>query len=254
MQVEVRLRVGHDADPGAGDVGGDAALVGLGQHAEADAVAGGHTVGEPGVDGSDQVEDAERRRVEGLVGVQVDTDTVIGGDAEQALGGRRRAVGFEVGTATHQVGAEIERIAEQGPPVGSGDARHRRFAQRHDLDVDDVGQQLACRQHALDRDQSACLGDVDMGANGRVSAARHQATGSDGAGGDVRGRGVGERGQHAVDGAGEIAGRVGHDVGEERLVEMGVRLDGRRQQHEPVEIDVLGCLAGTTGCRQARPR
>ena len=128
--------------------------------------------------------------------------------------------------------------------AGAGGARHRRFAQRHDLDVDDVRQQLARRQHALDRYQSACLGDVDMGANGRVSAARHHATGSDGTVRDVRDSGAGESGQHAVDGSGEIAGRVGYDIGEERLVEMGVRLDGRRQQHEPVEVDV-GCLAGT---------
>ena len=49
------------------------------------------------------------------------------------------------------------------------------------------------------------------------------------------------------DGADQVAGRVGHPVGEERLVEMGVWLRGRGQQQVAVEVDGRSAGVGDRG-------
>ncbi len=75
-------------------------------------MAGGHRVLESGQHQLGEVDEAEDVGIEGLVGVQVDADPVIGGDLEEDLGGAAGVTAvLEVGTPADEIGAGGERVA-----------------------------------------------------------------------------------------------------------------------------------------------
>ena len=90
-------------------------------------------------------------RVECLVGVEVDGRAVIGGDLEEDVGGALdvavAGVGLEMRAPADEVGAGVERLGEQAALRCPGGARDRPRRERHDLEIDHVG------DAALDLDQ-----------------------------------------------------------------------------------------------------
>ena len=156
---------------------------------------------------------------------------------EQHLGGAPRAVALEVGAAADEIGPDVEGGAEQGPLVGAVRTGHRPPAQRDDLDVDDVGDAVAQRHQRLDAGQAVVQRRVGVRAHGAHAV-----------GGEQAGRPLGPLeglghvqpvagGPHRVDGAEQVAGLVRHHVGQERLVEVGVRFDGGREQEVAAQLD-----------------
>ena len=130
-----------------------------------------------------------------------------------------------------------ERVAEQGPLVGAGLPGDRPPAQGDDLHVDDVGDAPAHFDERLDAGQAAVQGRVDVRADGGEAVGGHQPR---------RPLGPGDRlveseqvaaGDHRLDGSEQVARRVRDQLGQERLVEVGVRLDGGGQQDVTVEVD-----------------
>ena len=228
-------------DAGGGDEFGDALLLDRVTLAEADAVAGGDLVREPGEYLAGQVLQAHHARIERLVGVQVDADAGVRRDLEKHVGGPFDLavavhVILQVGAATDDIGTCGDRISQQGAVLCSGGADDRRAGQRHDLDVDQVGDSSAHLDECLDVAEAAELDGVGVGANGDVPVGRHQAHGALGSFDDVvDGDPVAHR-DHRIDGAGEVARAVLDAFGEECLVEMGVRFDGRWEQQRSVEV------------------
>ena len=108
-------------DAGLGDELGHTALVVGRALTEAHAMAGGRPMCEPGEHGPARSLEAVDRRIEGLVGVQVDGRADVTGHVEQHVGGLAR-VAIEVRTATDDVGAGRHRVA-----AGARAGRRRRF-------------------------------------------------------------------------------------------------------------------------------
>ena len=136
--------------------------------------------------------------------------------------------------------------------VAAGRPGHWRADQGDDLDIDDVGQLAPGGDDSFHGDQAAGRRHVDMGANGRVPVACHQVTGANGTRSDLGNVGGRLVGVHARDGAVEIALRIGDPIAEERLVQMGVSLDGRRQQHAAAEIDLECAVLWSQSARRRR--
>ena len=217
-----------------------ATLLGVGVTlAEADAVARRHRVLEAGQHGTTQVAQTVGVRVEGLVGVQVHADAEVVGDAEQGLGGGPGAVVLEVRAPADEVGAGGHGVAQQRTLIRSGDPRHRPAAQRHDLDGDHVTQPVPDALERLDAAQGVLGGHVDVGAHRDVAVGRHQPRRPLGSLGDVIDGRQMAVGRHRLDGAHQVAGGVDDAFGEERLVEVGVRFHGGREQEPTLELDDL---------------
>ncbi len=178
--LEEQVRVGErdDADPGRGDLLGHAALHVLGLDAEADAVRGRHRMGETsGDDPFGQVLERQHRRVQRLVGVEVDGQAGVGGDVEEQLV-RRRGIVLQVRAAADQVDAHRDGLGHERAHLRAGTADDRPAAQRHDLDVDQAAQAVAQRRQRLDRGEAVLDRQVGMCPDGGdpllsiVSAAR----------------------------------------------------------------------------------
>ena len=185
-----------------------------------------------------EVGQAQHRRVEGLVGVQIDADAVVGGDRQEHLGGRPRvAVVLEMGTSPDQVGTGGQRVDQQRTLVGPARSRHRPATQRDDLHIDDVGDPVAQRHQRLDAGQSVVEGGVGVGSHEPEPVGGHHPGRPLGPGqGLVRAEPVAD-GLHRPDRPHQVAGLVGHDVGQEGLVEMGMGFDRRRREDEARQID-----------------
>ena len=136
----------------------------------------------------------------------------------------------EMRTAADEVGAGGHGLAQQRPLVGAADAGHRPPAQGDDLDRDEVPESLAHGGEGLDAAQAVLQGDVDVGADRDVAVVRHQSRRPLGPFGDVGDRGQVTARRHRLDRTHQIARRIGDPLGQERLVEVGVRLDRRRQR------------------------
>ena len=149
-----------------------------------------------------------------------------------------------MGAAADQVGAGTKGVAEERPLVGAGGPGDRPRAEGDDLHVDDIGDATADFRQRLDAAQSVLQCRVGVRAHGAEAVARHQPGGSLGALDDVVDVEQRLGSKHRLDRAEEVAGRVGHALGEEGLVEVGVRLDGCGQQEVTGEIvlDVIRTL------------
>ena len=159
---------------------------------------------------------------------------------------------LEVRASADEVGADIERRRQQGTVFGAGGPGDRRAGERHDLHVDHVGDALAGQGQRLDARQAVVGGDVGVGAHGAVAVARHQAGSPLGPLGGLLDGQLRPGRHHRRDRPDQIAGEVHHRLGEERLVEVGVRLDGGGQQQVAGEVDLLGVGGRAPGGRDRR--
>jgi len=242
LQIEIRRRERDNCDPGCRNRSGDALLVGLRTSPQADAMTRRDGVLEPGRrHHRRELGETIGGRLQRLVGVQVDADAVLGRDAQQRL--RRReavAVRLEVRATADQVGTGLDRVVDEPARVGGARRGNRVGGQRDDLDVDDVSEpaaDLAERLHAVD---AIVAVHVDVRTYRPEPVGGHQpggALGPEDRFGDVD---LASGRIHREDRAHQVAGLVEHEVGQKRLVEVGVRLDGRGHQHIPAEVDALG--------------
>jgi hypothetical protein len=178
--------------------------------------------------------------VEGLVGVQVDTDPVALRDGEDLVG-RGGRVGVDVGRPSRQVGATLERLVEDASVDGAGLAAQRRAHEGHDLHV---GQSVARgilpkRHQGLERCPTRGLVEVHVGAHGR-GAVQHQVLEHGPRGPeDLLGRTVGELRRPCAHRAHQVGRRVGGGGPGAGLVEVGVGLDGRVEHDQSGAVDDL---------------
>ena len=91
------------------------------------------------------------------------------------------------------------------------------------------------------------LVDVDVGADGRAALGQAVEGGPAGAAGDLVDRAVGVAGHPGLDGAEQVAGGVGDQVGGVGLVEVGVRLDRGREDQPAVELVDAGAVRRAGG-------
>lgn len=153
------------------------------------------------------------------VGVQVDGAAVFGGDLQD---GRRVAggVGVQVGAAADDCGAHLQRVAEHGEVVGSGDAGE----EAGDGDGGQVGEAAQGPpglQDGLQGGEPLYVADADVGAQGGGPVAELEEGGLGGAALDVLGAvGGGPRavGPGAVGGQGGVAVGMGFGRGGEQEV------------------------------------
>ena len=131
----------------------------------------------------------------------------------------------------------LERLAEQRPVRRPGDAGHRPAAQRDDLDVDHVGDAALDLEQRLDAAQPVLLRRVGVGADGGEPVGGHQPRRPFRPFDDVGHVEQMPVGLHRQDRAHQVAGRVLDALGEERLVEVGVGLDGGGEQQVALEVD-----------------
>ncbi len=124
--------------------------------------------------------------------------------------------------------------ARWSAPAGSD---HGAAGQRDDLDVDHVGDAAPDLDECEGVHQPAVHGGVGVGPHGDVAVRGHQPCRSFCPLDDVVRVDLAVEADHGIDGAAEIAGDVLGPFGEERLVEMGMGLDGGRQEQLAVEID-----------------
>ena len=139
--------------------------------------------------------------------------------------------------AADDVGAGCHGVAEQGPLVGTVAPRDRPPAEGDDLDVDDVGDAPAHLDERLDAGEPVVQRRVGVRADGGEAVGGHQPRRPLGPlDGLVDAQQV-AAGHHRLDRPEQVAGRVRDQLGQERLVEVGVGLDGGGQQHVAVEVD-----------------
>ena len=235
-------RVDH-ADPRGGDFVGDRLLELSRLHAEADAVAGRDAVREPaGRHATGQVPEPEHREIEGLVGVEVDHVAAAGRQLQEHLVGLDGIV-VEVRAAADDVGSGGQGVAGEGPVVGARPPGDGPADQGHDLQVDQVAEAPPGLDQPLHRPQAVTGDDVGVRPDGGRAVGHHQPRRPLRPVRDVLGGQAGAVGVHRLDGAQEVALRVEDAFGQEGLVEVGVGLDGRGEDHVAVEVEhgVLRC-------------
>ncbi len=175
-EPEVGVRERDHADAGGRHELGDALLLGGDVLAEAHAVRGRHRQREPGEHLAGEVLQAEDRRIERLVGVEIDADTGLCGDLQQHIGGGLDvAVVLQVGAPPTRSAPAAERVPEQRPVVGAGGSDHGAAGQRDDLDVDHVGDAAPDLDEREGVHQPAVHGGVGVGPYGDVSVGGHEA-------------------------------------------------------------------------------
>ncbi len=216
----------------------DALLLGRAALAEAHAVRGRHRERESGEHLAGEVLQTEDRRIERLVGVEIDPDAGLRSDLQQHIGGGLDvAVVLQVGTPADEVGAGGQCIAQERPMVGAGGPDHRAPGQRDDLDIDHVGNAAADLDEREGVHQPSVHGGVGVGPHGDVAVGGHEACRPFGAFDDVVRVDLAVEADHGIDGAAEITGDVLGPFGEEGLVEMGMGLHCGRQEQVAAEID-----------------
>ncbi len=207
-------------------------------HTEADAVAGRRPDGRnPRGHQSSQIHESARRRVERLVGVQVDADTVIDRRLQKELGRSERVAALEM-RSTRPRGRHRPRAAstQQRSLVGAAEAHDRPATQRDDLDIDDIGDASLHLDERLDASQSVLERGVGMAAYRPIPVRCHQTGCAFGPfDGFVDADQVSVR-SHGGDGPHQVTGRVHDPLCEERLVEVGMRFDGCGHEQVPVEF------------------
>ena len=204
---------------------------------EAHAMAGGRGVREPGEHAPRELGEPARCSVERLVGVEIHWHRELGRQLEEEVGRGRARLALEVRAAADEVGPGLERLAEKGSVRGPGDARHRPAAQGHDLHVDHVGDPTLDLEQRLDAAQSVLLRRVGVGAYGGEPVGGHQPRRPFRPFDDVGHVEQVPVGLHRQDRTHQVAGRVLDPLGEERLVEVGMGLDGGGEQQVAIEID-----------------
>ena len=258
LEVEVRRRQRDDGDAGGGDGLGGLPLACGRLHSEADAVARRDRQLEPG-----------RRHVGGEVGEPVDVlvERLVGVQVDAARRGRRRWRGTcrsrracrpPRGAGSRRRGRRRHRGRRGAAPAG----RRRpvpvigHAAEGDDLHVDDVGDATADFRQRLDAAQSVLQCRVGVRAHGAEAVARPSA-------GRPARRARSCRRRRAAPRPAIIASiapsrspvGLAHALGEERLVEVGVRLDGGGQQDVTgeVELVVIRHVARRRRRRRSRP-
>ena len=234
LEVEVRRRQRDDGDAGRRHGLGDRPLTGHRLHPEADAVARRDGVLEPGARHErGQIGQAVDPGVERLVGVQVDADGVIGGDLEQHLGGGPRTSWLEMRAPSDEIGSRRQCIDEEVPLVGPVRPSHRPAAQRDDLHVDHLGDPPPHVGEGHDAAQPVVERRVHVRAHGGEAVGRHPSRRPLRPLGRLRHAQRRAGSHHRVDGAEQVTGLVGQTLGQERLVQVGVGLDGCRAEDVP---------------------
>ena len=160
---------------------------------------------------------------------------MVGRDLQQRLRGRPRAARVEVWCSADEVCTGGECVNEQRTlalTLGSAD---RPSAQRDHLDVDHVRHAAAHLDERLDAAQPMVHRRVGVAADSGEAV-----------GGEQTGRPLGTLDRvfdaelaagshHRLHGTQQITGAIRHALGEERLVEVGVRLDRREREQVPGE-------------------
>ena len=164
----------------------------------------------------------------------------------------------EIRTATDEVGTGGHRLTQQRPLVGATGAGHGPAAQGDDLDRDETVEPFTHGGEGLHAAQAVLQGEIGVGPDRDVAVVRHQAGRPLRSFGDVGHRGQMTARRHRLDRTHQIARRIGDPLRQERLVEVGVRLDRGRHEQPAVEIDHLGvrvvCRSSRShGCSR-RPR
>jgi hypothetical protein len=237
LEVEVGLGQRDHTDSGRRHLVGDRLLRLPGLHAEADAVAGRDAVGEarrPHTAG--QVPQSQYGEVERLVGVEVDHVAAPGCQVQKHLVRSDRVV-VEIRAATDDVGTGGERLAHERPVVRAGPPGHRPCDQGHDLKVDQVAEAAARLHQPFHGPQAVTGHDVGVRPDGGRAVGHHEPRGALGPLGDVLDGEALAVGVHGLDRAQEVALRVQDALGQEGLVEVGMRLDRCRQEHIAVEVE-----------------
>ena len=197
---------------------------------------------EPGEHRTAQVTEPVRGRIERLVGVQIDTDAEVGGDAEEHVGGalvprsdcrprdagtRRRGRRPRPCASRSNARWSAPRRPVTGQPQSatiSIEIRSARRSRTVDERLDAAQPVLhGRRRRACERRRSRWPPSVGRPARPARSMSATL----------VRWRVAAIASIAPI----EVAGRVDDALGQKRLVEMGVRLDRRRQQQPAVEID-----------------
>ncbi len=168
-------------------------------------------------------------------------------EVDRAAGGRRLRehdldvpgrVRVDVRRAPGDVGAHRERLAQEHPVRGAGNAGER-VGERDDLDVHELPQLVAHAEERLDRAQLDPLPDVDVRPDRRRPVREEHARGPARPLGDVldaQRLAVRVPSPDRREELGELAAEA---VGGERLVEVRVRLGERGHEQVAVELEHL---------------
>ncbi len=234
LKEQVAARKRDHADGRCRQLLGHPGLHRLGLHSQADAMAGGDSVGKGPVEHSlGEVFERESGAVERLVGVQIERQPGLLCQCQERLVGCC-GVGLQVRAATDAVDAHRHRLAQQCTLLRPGRADAWPPAEREHLDAHQVGQQFSYVQQRRDRRDAVRLREVGVRANGGGAVGGDQPCRPLGSHRRVGLRDARAMRFHADDCAHQIAGGVGNRLGEERLVEMRVGLRHGRQQQPPV--------------------
>ena len=109
---------------------------------------------------------AGRGRVERLVSVQVDANAVIGGCLQEKFGRTKRVTTLKVRASADEISSRPQRVVQQSPLIGASGPHHWPAAQRHDLDVDHVGNPAFYFEERLDTRETLLQGRVGVAAHG----------------------------------------------------------------------------------------
>ena len=231
LQEQVGVGEGDHVDACCGDLLGDLLLSMHRLQRERHAVTGRDSEGEPGGDHPlGEILQGTDRRIERLVGVQVDRQAGLGGHRQEVVVGRNR-IGLQMGASADDVDPHRDRVTKQRALVGSFRADRRPGAQRSDLDVDERPETIAHLDQRLNRHQTGAHREIDVSADRRTAVGRQQDRGTLGTLDRV---GEGDRRAsllHRTDGTEQVTGGVVDALGQERLVEVSVRF-GKGRQHE----------------------
>ena len=160
--------------------------------------------------------------------------------ARMALAIRPGPSGSRWGQPADQVDAGLQRLGQGGPVAGPVGADHGAGGQGHGLDVEQPVEASRRLLHGAQGGGPDRGGHVDVGPHRGDPVDQQQLHGrrrplDDAVVGDATLAGGGDPG---VDRSHQVAGRVGHEVGGQGLVEVGVGVgQGRQQQPAPELVD-----------------
>src|SRR5215471_12913737 len=125
-----------------------------------------------------------------------------------------------MGTAADHVGAHLDRLVQGGAVAHAELAGRRHAVEGDDLEVDGVLDGAPGADQRLDAPGADVDADVDVRTNGGGAVGGQHADGALGSLGDVVDGQCRPVREPRLDGAEEVAGRVGYAIGRQRLVEM----------------------------------
>ena len=143
QEEQIGVGEGDHRDAGGRDLVGDLALAVLGLQDQRHAMARGDVMRKARRDDAlGKVLQREHRRVERLVGVQIDGQSAFGSERQETIVGRCR-IRFQVRAPADDIDAHRDGLAHQRPLVRALWSDRRPGTQRGDLDLDQVAQPIA---------------------------------------------------------------------------------------------------------------